>query len=149
MPDEGGENKICQFLSFYVYFWTFWRVGLSFYWTHKGDEGADTDPMFHFSVPNTNSRRIIIKPKYKFSFFFKKKPAHWLKNPTSKIILWKLCTCSYHLDDQSVTVGITTNFIPSHRSCYLYFGCNLVNQCVAHTHILWQLSANLQLHIST
>ena len=52
--DEGGEIKICQFLSFSVYFWKFWlrQGGLSFYGSHKGDEGADTDLMFQFCLPN-------------------------------------------------------------------------------------------------
>ena len=47
LPDEEGENKICQFISFSVYFWKFWlRQGvLSFYGSQKGDEGADTDLM--------------------------------------------------------------------------------------------------------
>ena len=53
LHDEGGENKICQFISFSVYFWKFWlRQGcLSFYGSHKGDEGADTDLMFQFCLP--------------------------------------------------------------------------------------------------
>ena len=53
MPDEGGENKIYQFLSFSVYFWKFWlrQGGLSFYGSQKGDEGADTDLMFQFCLP--------------------------------------------------------------------------------------------------
>ena len=54
MPDEGGENKIHQFLGFSVYFWKFWlrQGGLSFYGSQKGDEGADTDLMFQFCLPN-------------------------------------------------------------------------------------------------
>ena len=50
MPDEGGENKICQFLSFSVYFLKLWlrQGGLSFYGSHKGDEGADTNLFFSF-----------------------------------------------------------------------------------------------------
>ena len=53
LPDERGENKICQFLSFSVYFWKFWlrQGGLSFYGSRKGDEGADTDLMFQFCLP--------------------------------------------------------------------------------------------------
>ena len=53
MPDEGGENRIYQFLSFSVYFWKFWlrQGGLSFYGSQKGDEGADTDLMFQFCLP--------------------------------------------------------------------------------------------------
>ena len=53
LPDEGGENKIYQFLSFSVYFWKFWlrQGGLSFYGSQKGDEGADTDLMFQFCLP--------------------------------------------------------------------------------------------------
>ena len=51
LPDEGGENKIYEFLSFSVYFWKFWlrQGGLS---VQKGDEGADTDLMFQFCLPN-------------------------------------------------------------------------------------------------
>ena len=47
LPDEGGENKICQLLSFSVYFWKCWlrQRGLSFYEPHKGDTGADTELM--------------------------------------------------------------------------------------------------------
>ena len=54
LPDEGGENKIYQFLSFSVYFWKFWlrQGGLSFYGFQKGDEGVDTDLMFQFCLPN-------------------------------------------------------------------------------------------------
>ena len=54
MPDEGGENRIYQFLSFSVYFWKFWlrQGGLSFYGSQKGDEGADTDLMFQFCLPD-------------------------------------------------------------------------------------------------
>ena len=53
LPDEGGENKIYQFLGFSVYFWKFWlrQGGLSFYGSQKGDEGADTDLMFQFCLP--------------------------------------------------------------------------------------------------
>ena len=53
MPDEGGENRIYQFLSFSVYFWKFWlrQGGLSFYGSQKRDEGADTDLMFQFCLP--------------------------------------------------------------------------------------------------
>ena len=53
LPDERGENKICQFLSFSVYFWKFWlrQGGLSFYGSRKGDKGADTDLMFQFCLP--------------------------------------------------------------------------------------------------
>ena len=45
---EGGANKIYQFFSF------FWlrQGGLSFYGSHKGDEGADTDLMFQFCLPS-------------------------------------------------------------------------------------------------
>ena len=55
LPDERGENKISQFLSFSVYFWKFWmRQGcLSFYGSHKGEEGADADLMFQFCLPNS------------------------------------------------------------------------------------------------
>ena len=57
MPDEGGENRIYQFLSFSVYFWKFWlrQGGLLFYGSQKGDEGADTDLMFQFCLPNPTS----------------------------------------------------------------------------------------------
>ena len=53
LPDEGGENKIDKFLCFSVYFQKFrLRQGvLSFYWSHKGDEGADTDLVFQFRLP--------------------------------------------------------------------------------------------------
>ena len=52
--DEGGENKIYQFLSFSVDFWKFWlrQEGLSFYKSQKEDKGADTDLMFQFCLPN-------------------------------------------------------------------------------------------------
>ena len=53
LPDEEGENSIFQFLSFSVYFWKFWLIqgSLSFYESHEGDEGADTDIMFQFCLP--------------------------------------------------------------------------------------------------
>mgnify|MGYP001794376374 CR=1 FL=1 len=39
LPDEGGENKIGQFLNFSVYFTKFClrQGGLSFYRSHKGE----------------------------------------------------------------------------------------------------------------
>ena len=51
LHDEGGENKIYQFLGFSFYFWKFWlRLGgLSSYGTQKGDEGADTDLIFQIA----------------------------------------------------------------------------------------------------
>ena len=54
LPDEGGVSKICQYLSFLVYFWKFWlRQGcLSFYGSYNWDKGADTDLMFQFCWPN-------------------------------------------------------------------------------------------------
>ena len=54
LPDEGGENKIYQFLGFLVHFWKFGlrQGGLSFYGSCKGHEGADTDLMFQFCLPN-------------------------------------------------------------------------------------------------
>ena len=60
LSDEGGENKICQFLNFSVYFWKFWlrQGGLSFYGFHKGYEGADTDLMFQFCLPNHYCARL-------------------------------------------------------------------------------------------
>ena len=65
MPDEGGENRIYQFLSFSVYFWKFWlrQGGLSFYESQKGNEGADTDLMFQFCLPSLsfNASSLTIK----------------------------------------------------------------------------------------
>ena len=46
MPDEGGENRIYQFLSLFLKIL-------------KGDKGADTDLMFQFCLPN--SRFFSIK----------------------------------------------------------------------------------------
>ena len=60
LPDEGGENKIYQFLGFSVYFWKFLlsQGGLSFYGSQKGDNGADTDLMFQFCLPYCETIRI-------------------------------------------------------------------------------------------
>ena len=57
MSDEGGENRIYQFLRFSVYCWKFWlrQGGLSFYESQKGDKGADRDLMFQFCLPYRNS----------------------------------------------------------------------------------------------
>ena len=60
LPDEVGENKIYQLLGFSVYFWKLWlrQGGLSFYTSQRGDEGADTDLMFQFCLPNTVQRLV-------------------------------------------------------------------------------------------
>ena len=62
-PDEGGENKIYQFLGFSVYFWKFLlrQGGLSFYGSQKGDEGADTDLMFRFCLPNNSAKIFLLQ----------------------------------------------------------------------------------------
>ena len=55
LPDEGGENKIYQFLSFSVYFWKLWlrQGGISFYGSQRGgEEGADTHLIIQFCLPN-------------------------------------------------------------------------------------------------
>ena len=44
LTDEGGENKIYQFFSLFLK--VLRQGGLSFYGSHKGDEGADTDLTF-------------------------------------------------------------------------------------------------------
>ena len=66
MPDEGGENKIYQFLNFSDYFWKFWlrQRGLSFYGSQKGNEGADSDLMFQFCLPKLTgiSTRSLLIP---------------------------------------------------------------------------------------
>ena len=49
MPDEGGENKICHFLSFLSLFLKILTKGREVY--HFMDEGADTDLMFQFYLP--------------------------------------------------------------------------------------------------
>ena len=43
-----------RFISFSVYFRKFGlrQGGLSFHGSHKGDEGAETDLMFQFCLPN-------------------------------------------------------------------------------------------------
>ena len=50
------EVKI-RFICFSVCFWKLWvRQGcISFYGSHKGGEGADTDLMFQFCLPNVHS----------------------------------------------------------------------------------------------
>ena len=50
LPDEGGENKICQYLSLFLKILT-GAGSVSFYGSLKGDEGADTDLMIQFCLP--------------------------------------------------------------------------------------------------
>ena len=59
LPDEGGETKIYQFLSFSVYFWLR-QGGLSLYGSHKGGESAYTDLMFQFCLPSKKLRRLSL-----------------------------------------------------------------------------------------
>ena len=51
-----------RFIRFLVYIWKFWlrQWGLSFYGSHKEDEGADTDLMFQSCLPNVWSKKIIV-----------------------------------------------------------------------------------------
>ena len=61
LPDEGGGNKIYQFLSFSVYFWKFLlkQGGLSIYGSQKRDEGADIDLMYQFCWPKHTHIYIV------------------------------------------------------------------------------------------
>ena len=83
LPDEGGENKIYQFLGFSVYFCKYWlrQGGLSFYGSQKGDKGADTDLIFQFCLPYIQClhvRENSFRTSLLFTIFY---PRIWYFNP--------------------------------------------------------------------